>query len=60
MEDKLFHEFLEYKGLKDIDPLEYIYWRDSVEFQSYLLKRAWNDLGVALCEAAKKIADLLR
>lgn len=43
-EGEIFREFCEKTNKEINDPLEYIYWRDSTEFQSYLLRWHWNRL----------------
>ena len=43
-EGEIFREFCEKTNKEINDPLEYIYWRDSTEFQCYLLRWYWNKL----------------
>ena len=48
-EGEIFREFCEKTNKEINDPLEYIYWRDSTEFQSYLLRWHWNRLIEVIC-----------
>ena len=48
-EGEIFRVFCEETNKEINDPLEYIYWRDSTEFQSYLLRWHWNKLIEAIC-----------
>ena len=48
-EGEIFREFCEKTNKEINDPLEYIYWRDSTEFQRYLLRWYWNRLIEVIC-----------
>lgn len=55
-EEELFLEWLKINKMDDIDPSEYGYWRESAQFQAYLLGCAFNELGISLAESVRTFA----
>ncbi len=59
-EEELFEKFLkEELELEVVDPLEYIYWRDSIAFASYRLRETITEEMVKGFEPALKAFDAM-
>jgi hypothetical protein len=59
-DEEVFKEFCEtiYKGM--IDPLEYIAFRDSVEFQSFLAQYRLRELMEAVVDSVQPLMDAIK
>ena len=58
-EEELFLEWLKVNNLDDIDESERSYWRESAQFQGYLLGHYCNELGISLAESLRPIMGQL-
>ncbi len=56
-EEELFLEWLKINHMDDIDPSEYDYWRESEQFQVYLLVYYFNELGISLAESVRTFVN---
>jgi hypothetical protein len=56
-EEELFLEWLKSNNLDDADESEYDYWRNSAQFQSYLLVYYFNELGISLAESVRTFVN---
>lgn len=58
-EEELFLEWLKNNNMDDIDESEYSYWRESAQFQAYLLRTYINRIGLSLTESMQPIVDIV-
>jgi hypothetical protein len=56
-EEELFLEWLKINNLDDIDESERSYWRESAQFQEYLLVYYFNELGISLAESVRTFVN---
>lgn len=56
-EEELFLEWMKDNNLDDIDKSEYGYWRESAQFQAYLLGYYVNEMVLSLSESMRKIVS---
>ena len=56
-EEELFLEWLKINNLDDIDESERSYWRESAQFQGYLIGHYFNEIGISLAKSLQPIID---